>query len=138
MLYCPGSKALSSQQLESRGVNLQKNQWMNGSVVVDSTVGKDTLFLVTWTTQAPQILLWDPSGTKQGGFVVDTTAKMAYLQVPGIAKVWSLLPCRLEKFIFYKQKTVHFFFKESEYWIQMKTVCSLKSASQLSQERRNG
>ncbi|EGW10928.1 Calcium-activated chloride channel regulator 1 [Cricetulus griseus] len=82
-----GAVSQRSIQLESRGVNLQKNQWMNGSVVVDSTVGKDTLFLVTWTTQAPQILLWDPSGTKQGGFVVDTTAKMAYLQVPGIAKV---------------------------------------------------
>lgn len=60
---------------------------MNGSVIVDSTVGKDTLFLVTWTTQAPQILLWDPSGTKQDVFVVDKATKMAYLQVPGTAKV---------------------------------------------------
>lgn len=96
-------KHLSFQQLESRGVNLQKNQWMNGSVIVDSTVGKDTLFLVTWTTQAPQILLWDPSGTKQGGFVIDTATKMAYFQVPGTAKVWCQLPCRLDKNFFYKR-----------------------------------
>ncbi|XP_049989875.1 calcium-activated chloride channel regulator 1-like, partial [Alexandromys fortis] len=82
-----GAASQRSIQLESRGANLQKDQWMNGSVIVDSTVGKDTLFLVTWTTQAPQILLWDPSGTKQGGFVVDPATKMAYLQVPGTAKV---------------------------------------------------
>ncbi|XP_028732629.1 calcium-activated chloride channel regulator 1 [Peromyscus leucopus] len=84
-----GAVSQRSIQLESRGVNLDKNQWMNGSVIVDSTVGKDTLFLVTWTTQAPQILLWDPSGTKQGGFVIDTATKMAYFQVPGTAKVGS-------------------------------------------------
>ncbi|XP_008824487.1 calcium-activated chloride channel regulator 1 [Nannospalax galili] len=76
-----------SIQLESRGLTLQNKQWMNGTVVVDSTVGKDTLFLITWTTQSPQILLWDPSGIKQSGFVVDAATKMAYLQVPGTAKV---------------------------------------------------
>ncbi|XP_057649825.1 calcium-activated chloride channel regulator 1-like [Chionomys nivalis] len=82
-----GAASQRSIQLESRGASLQKDQWMNGSVIVDSTVGKDTLFLVTWTTQAPQILLWDPSGTKQGAFAVDTATKMAYFQVPGTAKV---------------------------------------------------
>ncbi|KAL1772191.1 calcium-activated chloride channel regulator 1 [Sigmodon hispidus] len=82
-----GAVSQRSIQLESRGAKLQKDQWMNGSVIVDSTVGKDTLFLVTWTTQAPQILLWDPSGTKQSGFVIDTATKMAYFQVPGTAKV---------------------------------------------------
>lgn len=82
---------------------------MNGSVIVDSTVGNDTLFLVTWTTQAPQILLWDPSGTKQGGFVVDTATKMAYLQVPGTAKVWSPFPCRLDFFLTNGCRFVFFF-----------------------------
>lgn len=62
---------------------------MNGTVLVDSTVGNDTLFLITWTTQLPQILLQDPSGKKHDGFVVDTNAKMAYLQIPGTAKVWA-------------------------------------------------
>ncbi|XP_038526152.1 calcium-activated chloride channel regulator 1 [Canis lupus familiaris] len=78
-------------QLESKGVTLQNNQWMNGTVLVDSTVGNDTLFLITWTTQPPQILLRDPSGNKQDGFVMDTNTKMAYLQIPGTAKVgmWS-------------------------------------------------
>ncbi|XP_028643987.1 calcium-activated chloride channel regulator 1 [Grammomys surdaster] len=84
-----GNAALSqhSIQLESRGVNLQNNQWMNGSVIVDSTVGKDTLFLITWTTHRPTVFIWDPSGVEQSGFILDTTTKVAYLQVPGTAKV---------------------------------------------------
>ncbi|XP_021545829.1 calcium-activated chloride channel regulator 1 [Neomonachus schauinslandi] len=88
-----GNGAVSQRaiQLESRGLTLQNNQWMNGTVLVDSTVGNDTLFLITWTTQQPQILLHDPSGKKQDGFIVDTNTKMAYLQIPGTAKVgtWS-------------------------------------------------
>uniref|UniRef100_A0A8D1G8L9 Calcium-activated chloride channel regulator 1 n=1 Tax=Sus scrofa TaxID=9823 RepID=A0A8D1G8L9_PIG len=82
-----GAVSQRSIQLESRGLTLQNNEWMNGTVVVDSTVGKDTLFLITWTDVPPQILLWDPSGTKQDSFLVDTHNKMAYLQVPGTAKV---------------------------------------------------
>ncbi|NP_001075268.1 calcium-activated chloride channel regulator 1 [Equus przewalskii] len=82
-----GAVSQHSIQLVSRGSTLQNSQWMNGTVIVDSTVGNDTLFLITWTSQPPQILLWDPSGKKQDGFVVDTNTKMAYLQVPGTAKV---------------------------------------------------
>uniref|UniRef100_A0A8C9C2W9 Calcium-activated chloride channel regulator 1 n=1 Tax=Phocoena sinus TaxID=42100 RepID=A0A8C9C2W9_PHOSS len=82
-----GAVSQHSIQLESRGLTLQNSQWLNGTVIVDSTVGKDTLFLITWTTDIPQILLWDPSGKKQDGFLVDTYIKMAYLQIPGIAKV---------------------------------------------------
>ncbi|XP_011353888.1 calcium-activated chloride channel regulator 1 [Pteropus vampyrus] len=76
-----------SIQLESRGLTLQNNEWMNGTVIVDSTVGNDTLFLITWTAQSPQILLLDPSGKRQDSFTVDTNTKMAYLQIPGTAKV---------------------------------------------------
>ncbi|XP_066232798.1 calcium-activated chloride channel regulator 1 [Saccopteryx leptura] len=82
-----GAVSQRSIQLESRGLTLQNTQWMNGTVIVDSTVGNDTLFLITWTTQAPQILLWDPSGKRQDGFLVDTHTKMAYLQILGTAKV---------------------------------------------------
>ncbi|XP_070261606.1 calcium-activated chloride channel regulator 1 [Myotis yumanensis] len=82
-----GAVSQRSIQLESTGVTLQASQWMNGTVIVDSTVGNDTLFLITWTIQPPQILLWDPSGKKQDGFVVDTDTKMAYLPIPGTAKV---------------------------------------------------
>uniref|UniRef100_G1SME9 Calcium-activated chloride channel regulator 1 n=1 Tax=Oryctolagus cuniculus TaxID=9986 RepID=G1SME9_RABIT len=82
-----GAPSQHAIQLESKGSTLQNKEWMNGTVVVDSTVGNDTLFLVTWTTQRPQILLWDPSGKKQNGFTVDTNTKMAYLHIPGTAQV---------------------------------------------------
>ncbi|XP_066899266.1 calcium-activated chloride channel regulator 1 [Kogia breviceps] len=82
-----GAVSQRSIQLESRGLTLQNSQWLNGTVIVDSTVGKDTLFLITWTTDTPQILLWDPNGKKQDGFLVDAHIKMAYLQIPGTAKV---------------------------------------------------
>nr|XP_012602990.1 calcium-activated chloride channel regulator 1 isoform X1 [Microcebus murinus] len=82
-----GAPSQRSIQLESKGSTLKNSQWMNGTVIVDSTVGNDTLFLVTWTTQSPQILLLDPSGKKQDGFLVDTKTKMSYLQIPGTAKV---------------------------------------------------
>ncbi|XP_028366932.2 calcium-activated chloride channel regulator 1 [Phyllostomus discolor] len=83
-----GNAAVSqhSVQLASRGLTLQNSQWMNGTVIVDSSVGNDTLFLITWTAQPPQILLWDPSGKKQDGFLMDTHTKVAYLQIPGTAK----------------------------------------------------
>ncbi|XP_036112097.1 calcium-activated chloride channel regulator 1 [Molossus molossus] len=82
-----GAITQRSIQLESTGLTLQNSQWMNGTVTVDSTVGNDTLFLITWTIQPPQILLWDPSEKRQDGFLVDTNTKMAYLQIPGTAKV---------------------------------------------------
>ncbi|XP_055978829.1 calcium-activated chloride channel regulator 1 [Sorex fumeus] len=87
--FTSGNGAVSQRsiQLESKGLTLQNNQWMNGTVIMDSTVGKDTLFLVTWTSETPNIFIWDPSGKKQEGFVVDTQTKMAYLQIPDNAKV---------------------------------------------------
>ena len=39
---------------------LSSNPWMNGTVTIDSTVGKDTFCLVTWDKQPPGISLWDP------------------------------------------------------------------------------
>uniref|UniRef100_A0A452T457 Calcium-activated chloride channel regulator 1 n=1 Tax=Ursus maritimus TaxID=29073 RepID=A0A452T457_URSMA len=84
-----GNTDLSQQplQLESKGLTLNDNSWMNGTVIIDSTVGKDTFFLITWTTQAPVISLWDPNGTPMRNFTVDTVSKMAYLNIPGTAMV---------------------------------------------------
>ncbi|XP_021568766.1 calcium-activated chloride channel regulator 4 isoform X2 [Carlito syrichta] len=76
-----------SLQLESRGLTLSSNPWMNDTVIIDSTVGKDTFFLITWSRQPPAISLWDPSGTIMRNFTVDTVSKMAYLSIPGTAKV---------------------------------------------------
>lgn len=66
---------------------LNNDPWMNGTVIIDSTVGKDTFFLVTWVRESPIISLWDPNGTPTGSFTVDKVSKMAYLSIPGTAKV---------------------------------------------------
>nr|XP_008539032.1 PREDICTED: calcium-activated chloride channel regulator 4-like [Equus przewalskii] len=97
-----GNADLSQQslQLESKGLTLNNNLWMNGTVIIDSTVGKDTFFLVTWNGQPPSISLWDPNGTRMESFTVDTSFKMAYLNIPGTAKVSSWLLDLLAK-LFY-------------------------------------
>nr|XP_020019455.1 calcium-activated chloride channel regulator 4-like [Castor canadensis] len=80
----PTQKAL---QLESKGSTLNSDSWMNDTVIIDSTVGKDTFFQVTWSKQPPKISLWNPSGTPVTNFIVDTASKMAYLTIPGTAQV---------------------------------------------------
>uniref|UniRef100_A0A8C0D4H6 Calcium-activated chloride channel regulator 1 n=1 Tax=Balaenoptera musculus TaxID=9771 RepID=A0A8C0D4H6_BALMU len=76
-----------SLQLESKGLKLNSSGWMNGTVIIDSTVGKDTFFLITWNQQLPVISLLDPTGKPVGNFTVDSTSKMAYLSIPGTTKV---------------------------------------------------
>ncbi|ERE88788.1 calcium-activated chloride channel regulator 4-like protein [Cricetulus griseus] len=76
-----------SLQLESKGVMLNSNLWLNDTVVIDSTVGKNTFFLVTWKTTAPGISLWDPKGTQITNFTIDMASRMAYFSIPGIAQV---------------------------------------------------
>ncbi|XP_051855221.1 calcium-activated chloride channel regulator 1-like [Antechinus flavipes] len=80
-----------SIQLESKGATLKDGEWMNGTVIIDSTVGNDTLFLVTWTTNQPQMSISDPSGKIHSNFSVDTNSKMAYLQIPDTATdgIWT-------------------------------------------------
>nr|XP_020836157.1 calcium-activated chloride channel regulator 1-like isoform X2 [Phascolarctos cinereus] len=63
---------------------------MNGTVTVDSTVGNDTLFLVTWTAQQPQMFVSDPRGKIYDTFSVDANSKMAYLKIPNTAKTLTL------------------------------------------------
>ncbi|KAF7472150.1 hypothetical protein GHT09_016854 [Marmota monax] len=76
-----------SFQLESKGLTLDNDLWMNDTVIIDSTVGKETFFLVTWEKQPPSISLWNPSGTLTEAFTRDTLSKMAYLSIPGTAQV---------------------------------------------------
>uniref|UniRef100_A0A8C6AZ38 Calcium-activated chloride channel regulator 1 n=1 Tax=Monodon monoceros TaxID=40151 RepID=A0A8C6AZ38_MONMO len=76
-----------SLQLESKGLKLDSTDWMNGTVIIDSTVGKDTFFLITWNQELPVISLLDPTGNSVGNFTVDPPSKMAYLSIPGTTKV---------------------------------------------------
>jgi calcium-activated chloride channel regulator 4 len=74
-------------QLESKGAILTNSLWLNDTVLIDSTVGRDTFFLVTWSKQAPAIYLRDPKGTQTTNFTMDSASKMAYLSIPGTAQV---------------------------------------------------
>ncbi|XP_003479102.1 calcium-activated chloride channel regulator 4-like [Cavia porcellus] len=81
-----------SIQLESKGLTLDTGAWMNDTVVIDSTVGKDTFFLITWSKeQTPAISLVAPNGSLIEGFKQDNDSKMAYLTIPGHAQVGTWL-----------------------------------------------
>ncbi|XP_004603679.2 calcium-activated chloride channel regulator 4-like [Sorex araneus] len=80
-----------SLQLESRGQKLNQSQWVNDTIIIDSTVGKDTFFLITWEKALPLISLRDPDGTKMENFTEDKDSKMVYLSIPEMAKagIWT-------------------------------------------------
>uniref|UniRef100_A0A6I8P904 Calcium-activated chloride channel regulator 1 n=1 Tax=Ornithorhynchus anatinus TaxID=9258 RepID=A0A6I8P904_ORNAN len=82
-----GDFSQQSIQLESTGLVLNEKGWMNGTVIVDISVGKDTFFLVTWSAQTPNIFLWDPKGQGHHAFSKDVKSRMAHLQIPGTAEV---------------------------------------------------
>lgn len=78
------------QQLESKTLDIPGKKWINGTVPVDSTVGKDTFFVVTWTIQKPEIILQDPKGKKYttSDFQEDKlNIRSVRLRIPGIAEV---------------------------------------------------
>ncbi|OBS60499.1 hypothetical protein A6R68_08376, partial [Neotoma lepida] len=86
-----GSGSISEQalQLESKTLNIGGRKQITGTVPVDSTIGNDTFFVVTWTVQKPEIVLQDPKGKKYktSDFKDDKlNIRSARLQIPGIAE----------------------------------------------------
>ncbi|XP_053059339.1 calcium-activated chloride channel regulator 1-like [Acinonyx jubatus] len=84
-----GSITQQAIQLESKGLTITGKKWINGTVPVDSTIGNDTFFVVTWTIQKPEILLQDPKGTRYetSDFKEDKlNIRSARLRIPGIAE----------------------------------------------------
>ncbi|XP_010387081.2 calcium-activated chloride channel regulator 2 isoform X3 [Rhinopithecus roxellana] len=76
-------------QLESTGENVKPHHQLKNTVTVDSTVGNDTIFLVTWQTSGPpEIMLFDPDGRKYytDNFITNLTFRTASLWIPGTAK----------------------------------------------------
>ncbi|XP_021513700.1 calcium-activated chloride channel regulator 3A-1-like [Meriones unguiculatus] len=84
-----GSILQQALQLESKTLNITGRKWINGTVQVDSTIGNDTFFVVTWTVQKPKIILQDPKGKK---YITsdfkdnELNIRSARLQIPGIAE----------------------------------------------------
>ncbi|XP_061406630.1 calcium-activated chloride channel regulator 1-like [Lethenteron reissneri] len=76
-------------QLESTGQLLTMNQWMDGDVNIDASIGNNTQFVVTWqSTTVPEMNITDPNSfTYQNGkFDIDQAFKTARLIIPGSAK----------------------------------------------------
>ncbi|XP_044883647.1 calcium-activated chloride channel regulator 1-like isoform X2 [Mauremys mutica] len=85
-----------SIQLESTAQSVAVNQRMHGTVTVDSTVGNDTFFVVTWdgSTSPPDILLWDPKEKeyRTSNFTVSNlNLRTARLNIAGTAEVGNWL-----------------------------------------------
>ncbi|XP_025051181.1 calcium-activated chloride channel regulator 2, partial [Alligator sinensis] len=78
-----------SIQIESTGESTQGYKQFRRTVTIDSTVGRDTFFVVTWqTTEPPKITLLDPHGKNytNENFSIDIIFHIARLQIPGIAE----------------------------------------------------
>ncbi|KAM5149073.1 calcium-activated chloride channel regulator 1-like isoform 1-T1 [Mantella aurantiaca] len=83
-----GDVHAQSIQIESTATAITPNQCLTGKVTIDSTVGNDTFFLVTWSMVVPSIQLTDPKGKiyQNAQFVIDATSKSARLSIPGTAE----------------------------------------------------
>ncbi|XP_056379198.1 calcium-activated chloride channel regulator 1-like isoform X2 [Hyla sarda] len=75
-------------QLESTSLDLQPRTCLNGTIFIDSTIGNDTLFMVTWETSVPNFHLQDPKGIiyTEAEFITDTVSKSSRLQLSGTAE----------------------------------------------------
>nr|XP_032815081.1 calcium-activated chloride channel regulator 1-like [Petromyzon marinus] len=76
-------------QLESTGKVLNSNQWMDGDVNIDASIGNNTQFVVIWQSSVPEMHITDPNNVtyQNGDFVIDGTFKTARLTIPGRAMV---------------------------------------------------
>ncbi|XP_034356317.1 calcium-activated chloride channel regulator 3A-1-like [Arvicanthis niloticus] len=84
-----GSISQQALQLESKAFNVRAGTWINGTVPVDSTIGNDTFFVITWTEQKPEIILRDPKRKKYtaSDFQDDKLSiRSARLEIPGTAE----------------------------------------------------
>uniref|UniRef100_A0A8C2QKE4 Chloride channel accessory 3B n=1 Tax=Cricetulus griseus TaxID=10029 RepID=A0A8C2QKE4_CRIGR len=84
-----GDISQQALQLESKALNITGKGLVKGTVLVDSTVGNDTFFVVTWMTQKPEITLQNPKGKKYttSDFQDDKlNIRSVRLRIPGIAE----------------------------------------------------
>ncbi|XP_053325133.1 calcium-activated chloride channel regulator 1-like [Spea bombifrons] len=83
-----GDLTQQSIQIESTALRMGPSQCLDGTVIIDNTVGNDTFFLVTWVSGIPSITLKDPKGKVYGNneFASDQVSKSARLMIPGITE----------------------------------------------------
>ncbi|XP_055497298.1 calcium-activated chloride channel regulator 1-like isoform X1 [Leucoraja erinacea] len=83
-----GDSSQQSIQLESSGTSIGSNRWLNGTVVIDKTIGNDTFFVVNWESVIPTMSVCDPNGNiyNNAYFKIDQSAKSARLMIKGTAQ----------------------------------------------------
>uniref|UniRef100_A0A8D0HKW9 Chloride channel accessory 2 n=1 Tax=Sphenodon punctatus TaxID=8508 RepID=A0A8D0HKW9_SPHPU len=84
-----GDTSNQSVQIESAGESTGAYKHFNKTVTIDSTIGKNTFFVVTWQkNRLPDITLLDPSGKRYTNedFEIDSGLHRAHLQIPEIAE----------------------------------------------------
>ncbi|XP_078418023.1 LOW QUALITY PROTEIN: calcium-activated chloride channel regulator 1-like [Cetorhinus maximus] len=83
-----GNMSQQSIQLESSGKKINNNDWFNGTVFIDKTIGKNTFFVITWQTDMPVPMVHDPNGKTYQiqTFETDKTVLTARLKIPGTAQ----------------------------------------------------
>ncbi|XP_041063774.1 calcium-activated chloride channel regulator 1-like [Carcharodon carcharias] len=83
-----GNMSQQSIQLESSGKEIKNNNWFNGTVFIDKTIGNNTFFVITWQTDMPLAFVHDPSGNTYHiqAFDIDTTTLTARLNITGTAQ----------------------------------------------------
>ncbi|XP_055521014.1 calcium-activated chloride channel regulator 1-like [Leucoraja erinacea] len=83
-----GDSSQQTIQLENAGINIDKNTWLNGTVIIDKSIGNDTTFVVTWEAQTPDVFVYDPNGTiyNNDDFKINQTVHIARLKIKGTAQ----------------------------------------------------
>ncbi|XP_069798486.1 calcium-activated chloride channel regulator 1-like [Narcine bancroftii] len=86
-----------SVQLESLGSRIGNDKWLNGTVLLDKSVGNNTFFTVTWEAQTPNVFVRDPSGKMYNNrdFVIDRMEHTAHLKIQGTAQTGTWIYCIL-------------------------------------------
>ncbi|XP_044157450.1 calcium-activated chloride channel regulator 4A-like [Bufo gargarizans] len=86
-------------QLESSASSLAPYTCINGTIVIDSTVGFQTVFTVTWQNLVPRINIQGPNGIVYSAtnFLNDTVSKLSSFEIPGKAQngPWQYRICNL-------------------------------------------
>ncbi|XP_040264681.1 calcium-activated chloride channel regulator 3A-1-like [Bufo bufo] len=86
-------------QLESSASSLAPYTCMNGTIVIDSTVGFQTVFTVTWQNVVPRINIQGPNGIVYSAtnFSNNTVSKLSSFEIPGKAEngPWQYRICNL-------------------------------------------
>ncbi|XP_058863762.1 calcium-activated chloride channel regulator 1-like [Acipenser ruthenus] len=83
-----GDFAAEVIQLTSDGKQTDAGKWFHGTIYLDSTVGNNTVFTITWQTDVPTILITSPNSQSYSNedLQIKTDLRIGRLTLPGTAQ----------------------------------------------------